>query len=71
MKVTVPEKVAVRLHLRMGLGDVRLPGNAGSDTDSQLFLDRTTTLNPPYGVTAVGTVDLDLTIGLGDLQVAR
>jgi hypothetical protein len=69
VKVTVPDNVNVRLHLQVGLGDVQLPGNLGKEIDVQPGLDRTTTLKPPNGTTAVGTIRLDLAVGLGELKV--
>ncbi|MCW2869535.1 MAG: rane protein [Streptomyces oryziradicis] len=71
VKVVVPNNVTVRLRLRVGLGDVQLPSDYGQNIDVKPGLDRTTTLGPAYRATTVGTIKLDLKVGLGELRVVR
>ena len=71
MDVTVPADATVRLRLRVGLGDVRLPANADKDIDVRPGLDRTTTLAPANGAESTGTIKLDLDVGLGQVRVIR
>ncbi|MEU3818414.1 PspC domain-containing protein [Streptomyces sp. NPDC030392] len=80
--VTVPSDVTVKVRARAALGDVRLPpvpaadgGGTGSAAGGDLGVaadrDVTRTMPPPPGVRAGGTVELDLRIVVGQLEVAR
>ncbi|WP_282694418.1 PspC domain-containing protein [Streptomyces sp. CC208A] len=71
LKVVVPEDVVVKLHAQVGLGDLRLPGEAPDDIDVEPGRDETRTLNPPTGTDPAGTLDLSLEVGLGQLEVTR
>ncbi|BFV58852.1 PspC domain-containing protein [Kitasatospora sp. CMC57] len=68
LRVTVPGDVDVRLTMRTALGDVRvtdrnLSSGAGNNLEYQL--------HPTNGQPSKGTLDLTLTIGLGDLKVVQ
>ncbi|GAA3027701.1 hypothetical protein GCM10020229_43910 [Kitasatospora albolonga] len=68
MQVTVPGDVEVRLTLKNGLGEIQvadrhLSSGAGNDVEYQL--------HPTNGRPSRGTLDLTLTVGLGDLQVVQ
>lgn len=82
--VTVPSDVTVKVRARAGLGDVRLPavpaadgsaGGTGSARGGDLGVaadrDVTRTVPPPPGIRPGGTVELDLRIVVGQLEVAR
>ncbi|MFJ9519077.1 PspC domain-containing protein [Kitasatospora sp. NPDC101801] len=68
LRVTVPGDVDVRLTLHTALGDVRvadrsLSSGAGNNLEYQL--------HPTNGRASRGTLDLTLTLGLGDLTVVQ
>ncbi|OEJ94769.1 PspC domain-containing protein [Streptomyces thermolilacinus] len=80
--VTVPADVTVHVRARTGLGDVRLPAVPAADSDPTgqerggdlgLAADRdvTRTVPPLAGVRPGGTVELDLRIVVGQVEVAR
>ncbi|MEV4442507.1 PspC domain-containing protein [Streptomyces sp. NPDC049577] len=71
IKVVLPEDVTARLTIEVGLGDIRLPGEARDDIDVQPGQHRTVTLEPTAGHTARGTLDLRLKAGLGQVEVTR
>ncbi|GAA0692236.1 hypothetical protein GCM10010193_53460 [Kitasatospora atroaurantiaca] len=68
MRVTVPANVDVRLTVRNALGDVRLPNGEASTGSGN---DRVYQLHPTSGQAAKGTLDLTLTVGIGDIQVVQ
>ncbi|GAA1160323.1 PspC domain-containing protein [Kitasatospora gansuensis] len=68
LRVTVPNNVEVRLTLHSALGDIRvadrnLSSGAGNNVEYQL--------HPTNGQPSKGTLDLTLTLGLGDLMVVQ
>ncbi|GAA2744693.1 PspC domain-containing protein [Kitasatospora cinereorecta] len=68
LRVTVPSDVEVRLTVRSGLGEVRLPDGeriSGAGTDRMLEV------HPTGGRAATGTLDLTLMVGLGDTEVVQ
>ncbi|MFM9369405.1 PspC domain-containing protein [Streptomyces sp. Da 82-17] len=69
--VLVPKDVTVRLRAEVGVGDIRLPGEAADDVDVAPGQDRTTTLRPPEGTPEAGTVELRLEVGVGQAEVRR
>ncbi|MCX4512726.1 PspC domain-containing protein [Streptomyces sp. NBC_01619] len=72
LKVVVPKDVTVHVTARAGLGDIRLPGDdPRGDVDVAPDRDRTHTLAPPAGGKAAGTLDLDLRVALGQVEVTR
>ncbi|MEV5598282.1 PspC domain-containing protein [Streptomyces sp. NPDC052496] len=74
LSVTVPDGVTTRLHVDVGLGDVRLPGETPEDFHLAADQDQTITL-PATGLKKGekphGTLDLDLKVGAGQVAVER
>ncbi|MFC9684318.1 PspC domain-containing protein [Streptomyces sp. NPDC056948] len=71
VKVLVPEDVTVRLSVDVGLGDLQLPGDDTKDVDVKPGQQKQITLSPAKGVERSGTIDLDLQIGMGQVEVTR
>ncbi|MFG3504592.1 PspC domain-containing protein [Streptomyces sp. NPDC047821] len=71
LHVVVPENVTVKVHARVGLGDLRLPSEPAEDIDVAPDRDVTRTIAPPRGVSPAGTLDLTLEVGLGQVEVSR
>jgi phage shock protein PspC (stress-responsive transcriptional regulator) len=71
--VRVPDDAVVHLVYRVKAGDVVLPGKDHSGVDmANTGAGERLTLAPAAGAaTAVGTLDLDLTVGFGELEVIR
>ncbi|MEU5213488.1 PspC domain-containing protein [Streptomyces sp. NPDC020742] len=75
LRVVLPQQVTARLHISLGVGDIQLPGEAPDDV--QLLAggrQRTVTL-PAEGLKKGerphGTLDLDLHIGAGQVDIQR
>ncbi|MET9665386.1 PspC domain-containing protein [Streptomyces sp. NPDC006475] len=71
VKVVVPKNAPVKLRAEVGLGDIRLPGDAKNDIDVQPGQQRQRTLSPPAGVKPSGTIELRLEVGVGQVEVTR
>ncbi|MEU0372064.1 PspC domain-containing protein [Streptomyces sp. NPDC006283] len=71
LKVVVPKDARVELTAEVGIGDIRLPDEAAEDVDVGPSQDRRSTLAPPAGVQPGGTVELDLEVGIGQVEVTR
>ncbi|MCP9974693.1 hypothetical protein [Streptomyces somaliensis] len=84
LAVTVPAGVTVRARAQAGLGDIRLPGPpatgsasdwsepaSSGDPEVAADLDVTRTVPPPPGAAPGGTLELDLRIGVGRVEVVR
>ncbi|MFD7501747.1 PspC domain-containing protein [Streptomyces sp. NPDC059850] len=72
LTVTVPRDVRLKLTIRTGLGDIRLPGERGDDIDIEPRRERNVTIDPEGGASAArGTLELRLSIGLGNVEVKR
>ncbi|SDM70360.1 PspC domain-containing protein [Streptomyces wuyuanensis] len=71
LRVVLPGDATVRIRARAGVGDVRLPGDPVNDVDVAPDRDRTRTLAPPAGAKPAGTLDLDLAVALGQVEVTR
>ncbi|MGW0768526.1 PspC domain-containing protein [Streptomyces sp. NPDC002676] len=71
LKLIVPADATVRMNIDVGLGDVRLPGQSRKDVDVQPGRHRTVTLSPVKGGKDAGTLDVDLEVGLGRVEVSR
>ncbi|EFE67583.1 integral membrane protein [Streptomyces viridosporus ATCC 14672] len=69
--VIVPEGVTVKLSIEVGVGDFRLPGDDEKDVDVAPGKHKELTLDPPAGVEKAGTLDLDLQVGMGQVEVSR
>ncbi|MFJ8883128.1 PspC domain-containing protein [Streptomyces sp. NPDC102402] len=69
--VVVPAGVTVKMDAEAGLGDIQFPSDQRKDVD--IAPDRRTrrTLAPPANSEPAGTVELDMGIGIGQLEVIR
>ncbi|MCK7622922.1 PspC domain-containing protein [Streptomyces sp. RS10V-4] len=75
LRVTVPRDATATLHLSLGVGDIQLPGEDARSVELVAgHRERTVTL-PAQGLTKGerphGTVELDLSVGAGQLSVER
>ncbi|MET8541478.1 PspC domain-containing protein [Kitasatospora sp. NPDC004799] len=66
MTVTVPDDVTVNLVVRVGLGNVDVPGERSDGTGRHTYL-----IGPANGQPAKGTLNLELGIGLGNIKVVQ
>ncbi|MGW9078730.1 PspC domain-containing protein [Streptomyces kronopolitis] len=75
LAVRLPQGVSARLHLSLGFGDLQLPGESPHDVDLSAGDGRRTVTLPASGLKKGekphGAVDLDLTLGAGQLAVQR
>jgi len=71
LKVLVPADATVKLDIEAGLGDIQLPGDAKKDVDVEPGKHKQLTLTPPAGTKSKSTFDLDLEVGVGQVEVAR
>lgn len=70
--VHVPKAVTVKVNARAGLGDITLPGDRRQDNVAiRPSQNEHRTLPPAAGGKAAGTVELDLEVGLGQVEVIR
>lgn len=75
LEVTLPRSVRTTVHLTLGLGDVRLPGESADDVRISAG-DRTRTVTLPAeglkkGEKPRGFLDLTLRVGAGQIDVRR
>ncbi|MFH8804464.1 PspC domain-containing protein [Streptomyces sp. NPDC017936] len=71
LRVIVPPDVTVKVTIDVGLGDIQLPGEDQKDVDVQPGQYKEVTLPPVSGGEDTGTIDLDLQVGAGQVEVAR
>ncbi|MEV0927633.1 PspC domain-containing protein [Streptomyces spongiicola] len=71
LRVVLPGDAVVRIRAHAGIGDVRLPGDPVDEVDVAPDGSRTRTLAPPPGAGPAGTLDLDLAVALGEVEVTR
>ncbi|WP_435799286.1 PspC domain-containing protein [Streptomyces antibioticus] len=77
LRVIVPPDATVKLSIDVGLGDIRLPGDNKKDVDVQPGRQKETTLPPQSDREGGkdsndgGTLDLDLHVGVGQVEVSR
>ncbi|MET9831262.1 PspC domain-containing protein [Streptomyces sp. NPDC006385] len=71
LKVIVPKDVTVRLSIDVGVGDIQLPGDDRQDVDVAPGKHKELTLTPTTGTKEAGTLDLDLSVGVGQAEVSR
>jgi phage shock protein PspC (stress-responsive transcriptional regulator) len=71
LRVIVPKGVTVRADIDMRLGDIQLPGEKKKDVDVQPDQHQRVTLVPAAGTAKAGSVDLDLRVGAGQVEVSR
>ncbi|MGW7540706.1 PspC domain-containing protein [Streptomyces sp. NPDC054770] len=71
LKIVVPADVTVRMSIDVGVGDIQLPGDDKKDVDVEPGKHKDVTLPPTSGAKNSGTLDLDLQVGAGQVEVAR
>ncbi|MFG3290992.1 PspC domain-containing protein [Streptomyces sp. NPDC048179] len=71
LKIVVPADVTVRMSIDVGVGDIQLPGDDKKDVDVQPGRHKDVTLSPASGTKNAGTLDLDLQVGAGQVEVTR
>ncbi|MFI7359874.1 PspC domain-containing protein [Streptomyces avidinii] len=72
LKVVLPREVTAQADVTIRrAGDVQLPGDRADRIEQVGEQNRTQTLAPPAGTEAGGTIDLHLSAGLGQVEVAR
>ncbi|WP_369207684.1 PspC domain-containing protein [Streptomyces sp. PU-14G] len=76
-KVVVPENAVVKLRADVGMGETTFPrsldgdGNVVSDSSGGLGTTRRITLRPFDGARPEGTVELDMSVGVGRVEIVR
>ncbi|MFJ8634453.1 PspC domain-containing protein [Streptomyces sp. NPDC093568] len=71
LKVIVPKDATVKLSIDVGVGDIQLPGDDERDVDVAPGKHKELTLKPTSGTKSAGTLDLDLSVGVGQAEVSR
>ncbi|MBT2542131.1 PspC domain-containing protein [Streptomyces sp. ISL-44] len=72
LKVIVPREVTAEADVSIRLGDIQMPGDTSDDVRVRGGGEhRQTTLPPPAGTEAGGTIKLHLDTGVGQVEVAR
>ncbi|TQK52387.1 phage shock protein C (PspC) family protein [Streptomyces sp. SLBN-118] len=71
LKVVVPKNAPVTVRAETGIGDIRLPDDAPNDIDVSAGKERQRTLPAPAGTKPSGTVELQLEVGIGQVEVTR
>ncbi|MER5291911.1 PspC domain-containing protein [Streptomyces pharetrae] len=71
LRVIVPPDVTVKADIDVGVGDIQLPGDRSQDVDVAPGKYQQVTLEPKAGTESVGTIDLDLRVGMGQVEVSR
>ncbi|MEV8307023.1 PspC domain-containing protein [Streptomyces flavidovirens] len=83
LKVVVPKDVTVELRMKLGVGDIQLPGQKPQDFAILTDHDQRRTLKPPEPSEplkqpepserdkSAGTLRLDLEVGVGQMEVTR
>ncbi|MEU9240116.1 PspC domain-containing protein [Streptomyces sp. NPDC048385] len=71
LKIVVPADVTVGMTIDVGVGDIQLPGDDKKDVDVQPGRHQNVTLPPTSGAKNAGTLDLDLQVGAGQVEVTR
>lgn len=71
LRVVLPKDARVLLDAEVGVGDVRLPGERAEDVGVGPSQDLRRTLDPPAGGRAAGTLELNVEVGIGQVEVTR
>ncbi|MER5941371.1 PspC domain-containing protein [Streptomyces sp. NPDC001928] len=71
LKVIVPKDATVKVSIDVGVGDIQLPGEDEQDVDVAPGKHKELTLTPAAGTKSAGTLDLDLSVGVGQAEVSR
>ncbi|MGC5343362.1 PspC domain-containing protein [Streptomyces sp. DT24] len=69
--VLIPDSVTVKVRARTGVGDIQLPSEKKGDVDIRSRQKREKTIPPAEGTKPTGTVELDLEVGIGQVEVSR
>ncbi|MFC5723875.1 PspC domain-containing protein [Streptomyces gamaensis] len=69
LTLVVPANATARLSIDLGIGDVRLPGEARDQVDLRPGQKKQLTLEPRAGQPSHGTLDVRLKVGIGQVQV--
>ncbi|WP_406146521.1 PspC domain-containing protein [Streptomyces sp. NBC_01012] len=69
--VVVPAGVTIKVDAEARLGDIQFPSDARQDVDIAPDRRAHRTIEPPEGSKPAGTVELDLEIAIGQLEVTR
>ncbi|MEV4872929.1 PspC domain-containing protein [Streptomyces syringium] len=71
LKIIVPPDVTARLDVKVGLGDIQLPGEQREDIDISPGQRKRISLPPLAGHTSRGTLEIRLEVGIGQVEVTR
>ncbi|MFF5446037.1 PspC domain-containing protein [Streptomyces sp. NPDC012888] len=71
LKVILPREVTAEADVRIRVGDIQMPGDRADRIEGVRDQRRTATLPPAAGTEAGGTIELHLTAGVGQVEVAR
>ncbi|MEU5596486.1 PspC domain-containing protein [Streptomyces sp. NPDC020298] len=71
LKLIAPPDATVRIHIDVGVGDIRLPGDDRKDVDVKPGRHKDVTLSPRTGGKNTGTLDIDVQVGVGQVEVTR
>jgi predicted membrane protein len=71
LKVMIPKDATVKLSVDVGVGDIQLPGDDKKDVDVEPGKSKQVTLSPTTTGKNAGTLDLDLHVGAGQVEVTR
>jgi phage shock protein PspC (stress-responsive transcriptional regulator) len=71
LKVVIPKDATVKLSVDVGVGDIQLPGDDKKDVDVEPGKSKQVTLSPTTTGKNAGTLDLDLHVGAGQVEVTR
>ncbi|MGX5183940.1 PspC domain-containing protein [Streptomyces avermitilis] len=70
LRVVLPADVTAEVDIRAGIGDIQLPGDGKQDVDVEPGKQQQVTLTPS-GTKNGGTLNLDLEVGVGQVEVTR
>ncbi|MZD09765.1 PspC domain-containing protein [Streptomyces sp. SID5785] len=71
MRLVVPADEKVELRLQVGVGAVRLPDDRSGDVDVRPGVDDRVALPAAHGSEDVGTLEIHVEVGLGQVEVSR
>ncbi|MEV5952854.1 PspC domain-containing protein [Streptomyces sp. NPDC051987] len=71
LEIAVPADVTVSMSIDVGVGDIQLPGDDKKDVDVEPGRHKNVTLPPTSGAKNAGTLDLELQVGAGQVEVTR
>ncbi|MGK5549037.1 PspC domain-containing protein [Streptomyces sp. URMC 127] len=71
LKLVLPDDVTARITMDVGVGDIRLPGEARDDVDVRPGQKKQVTLEPRSGKPSRGTLEIRLKVGIGQVEVDR